>query len=160
MKYISNYRISSYSFRGNYSSETILFWIWKSKGHSIRPKVTVHKCAETIQERKLFKGGNYMRNLQEQVRKAFCYQKLFWPFTAWITASNFKSFSRSLEQFFLTAGQNNFVTKYQFFSFLILQSLNSCKRYSRTNSYKEKGLHTKTQRFPNWLPSKSRYVVG
>ena len=27
----------------------------------IRPKVTVHKCAETIQGRKLFKGGNYMR---------------------------------------------------------------------------------------------------
>ena len=25
------------------------------------PKVTVHKCAETIQGRKLFKGGNYMR---------------------------------------------------------------------------------------------------
>ena len=27
----------------------------------IRPKVTVHKGAETIQGRKLFKGGNYMR---------------------------------------------------------------------------------------------------
>ena len=27
----------------------------------IRPKVTVHKGAETIQWRKLFKGGNYMR---------------------------------------------------------------------------------------------------
>ena len=26
------------------------------------PKVTVHKSAETIQGRKLFKGGNYMRN--------------------------------------------------------------------------------------------------
>ena len=25
------------------------------------PKVTVHKCAETIQGRKLFKGGNYRR---------------------------------------------------------------------------------------------------
>ena len=55
-----------------------------------------------------------MRNLQEQAEKAFCYQKLFWPFTVWIncssdlnhfansqpSASNFKSFSRSLEQFF------------------------------------------------------------
>ena len=29
--------------------------------HYIRPKVTVHKGAETIQGRKLFKGGNYMR---------------------------------------------------------------------------------------------------
>ena len=27
----------------------------------IRPKVTVHKGAETIQRRKLLKGGNYMR---------------------------------------------------------------------------------------------------
>ena len=28
-----------------------------------------------------------MRNLQEQVKKAFCYQKLFWPFTVWINCS-------------------------------------------------------------------------
>ena len=43
------YYISSYSFRG-----TILFVIWKSKGHKyVRPKVTVQKCAQ--------KGGNYMR---------------------------------------------------------------------------------------------------
>ena len=71
-----------------------------------------------------------MRNLQEQVKKAFCYQKLFWPFTVWIncssdlknfansrpSASNFKSFSRSLEQFFLTVGQNNFGNKIPFFN--------------------------------------------
>ena len=63
-----------------------------------------------------------LRNLQEQVKKAFCYQELFWPFTVWLncssdlkhfensrlSVSNFKSFSRSLEQFFLTVGQNNF----------------------------------------------------
>ena len=66
-----------------------------------------------------------MRNLQEQVKKAFCYQKLFWSFTVWINGSsdfkkfpnswpsalNFKSFSRSLEYFFLTVGQNNFGNK-------------------------------------------------
>ena len=69
-----------------------------------------------------------MRNLQEQVKKAFCYQKLFWPFTVWIncssdlkdfansrpSASNFKFFSRSLKQFFLTVGQNNFGNKIPF----------------------------------------------
>ena len=70
-----------------------------------------------------------MRNLQQQVKKAFCYQKLFWPFTARIncssdlknfansrpSASNFKSFPRSREQFFLTVvGQNNFGNKIQF----------------------------------------------
>ena len=71
----------------------------------------------------------YLRNLQEQVKKAFCYQKLFWPFTVWIncssdhkifansrpSASNFKSFSRSIEQFFLIVGQNNFGKKIPFF---------------------------------------------
>ena len=60
-----------------------------------------------------------MRNFQEQVKKVFCYQKLFWPFTVWINCSsdlkiiansqpsalNFKSFSRKLGQFFLTVGQ-------------------------------------------------------
>ena len=71
-----------------------------------------------------------MRNLQEQVKKAFCYQKLFWSFTVWINCSNdqkifansqpsalnFKSFSRSLEQFFLTVGHNNFGNKIPFFT--------------------------------------------
>ena len=61
-----------------------------------------------------------MRNLQEQVKKAFCYQKLFWPFTAWINcSSDLKSFSRSLEQFFLTVGQSNFGNKIPFSSLLI-----------------------------------------
>ena len=73
-------------------------------------------------------------NLQEQVKKAFCYQKLFWPFTVWIncssdlnffsnsrpSASNFKSFSRSLEQFFLTIGQNKFRNKIPFLQFIEL----------------------------------------
>ena len=63
-----------------------------------------------------------IRNFQEQVKKAFCCQKLFWPFTVWIncssdlkffansrpSASKIKSFFQSLEQFFLTVGQNNF----------------------------------------------------
>ena len=57
------------------------------------------------------------------------FQKLYWPFTVWINCSgsdlktfansgpsawNFKSFSRSLEQFFLTVGQNNFGNKITF----------------------------------------------
>ena len=54
---------------------------------------------------------------------------LFWPFTIWIncssdlknfetswpSASNFKSFSRYLEQFLFTVGQNNFGNKIPFF---------------------------------------------
>ena len=49
--------ISSYCFRGNYSFLNLEI----QRSQYIRPKVTVHKCAETIQGRKLFKGGNYMR---------------------------------------------------------------------------------------------------
>ena len=80
-----------------------------------------------------------LRNLQEQVKKAFCYQKLFWPFTVWIncssdlknyanswpSASNFKSFSRSLEQFFLTVGQNNFGNKIPNLFIILIESFYS-----------------------------------
>ena len=51
------YRISSFSFRGNYSFLNLEI----QKAQYLRSKVTVHKCAETVQGRKLFKGGNYMR---------------------------------------------------------------------------------------------------
>ena len=43
------YRISSYSFRGNYSFLNLEI----QRSQYMRPKVTVHKCAETIQGRKL-----------------------------------------------------------------------------------------------------------
>ena len=66
--------------------------------------------------------------IQEQVTKAFCFKSFFWPFTVLIncssdlkkcsnsrtSTSNFKSSSRSLEQFFLTVGQNNFDNKIPF----------------------------------------------
>ena len=55
--YYCEYRISSYSFRGNYSFLNLEI----QRSQYIRPKVTVHRGAETIQGRKLFKGGNYMR---------------------------------------------------------------------------------------------------
>ena len=53
----SLYPILSYSFRGNYSFLNLEI----QRSQYIRSNVTVHKCAETIQGRKLFKGGNYMR---------------------------------------------------------------------------------------------------
>ena len=67
-----------------------------------------------------------MRNLKKQVKKAFCYQKLFWPFNvsdlknlanSWPSVSNFKFFSRSLEQLFLIVGQNNFGNKILFITY-------------------------------------------
>ena len=44
-----------------------------------------------------------MRNLQEQVKFVFA--------NSWPSASHFKSFSQSVEHFFLTVGQNNFGNK-------------------------------------------------
>ena len=38
----------------------------------------------------------YLRNLKEQVKKAFCYQRLFWLFNVWINcSSDLKKFSDS-----------------------------------------------------------------
>jgi hypothetical protein len=59
-----------------------------------------------------FSNLSDLKNLQEQVKKAFCYQTLFWNFeNSRPSALNFKSFSRLLEQLFLTVGQNNFGNK-------------------------------------------------
>ena len=73
-------------------------------------------------------------------QKALCYQKLFWSFTArtdcssylkffansWPSASNFKSFSQSLEHFFLTVGQNNFDNKIPKLYFALTFELHDC----------------------------------
>ena len=76
------YPISSFSFRGNYSflnfkilkisytvfprivsAETILFWIYP---YVLWPLITVHKCAETIQGRKLYEEIRYVGSLMYQ----------------------------------------------------------------------------------------------
>ena len=82
-----------------------------------------------------------IRNLQEQVKKAICYQKLFWPFTVWTncstnansqpSASDFKFFSQSLEQFFLTLGQNNLGNKIPFLAYFLAFKL----RYVKASRY-------------------------
>ena len=92
-----------------------------------------------------------MRNLQEQIKKAFCYENFFWPFTVWIncsshlkifensrpSASNFKSFSRSLEQFFLTVGQTNFGNKTTLIHLLIfIHVCQKCHICTRVILYK------------------------
>jgi hypothetical protein len=51
------------------SKETILFWLWP---YVLWPLITVHKCAETIQGRKLFNGGNYMKKYD------ICFNAKFW----------------------------------------------------------------------------------
>ena len=68
-----------------------------------------------------------VRYHQQQDKKVFCYQKLVWPFTAWINCSsdfkkfanslpsalNFKSFPPSLQHFFSQQARTILVTKYQ-----------------------------------------------
>ena len=49
-------RISSYGFRGNYS----FLDLGIQRSQYRRPKVTVHKCAETIQGRKLYEEIRYI----------------------------------------------------------------------------------------------------
>jgi hypothetical protein len=78
---------------------------------------------------------SYLRNLQEQVKKEFCYQKLFWLFE-WIVLvikfflqilglqpriSNFFSITRTI---FSHSSQNNFGNK---IPFLASQEFASCK---------------------------------
>ena len=61
-----------------------------------------------------------LRNLQEQIKKVFCYQKLSWLFTVWIIQKfcKFSAFSLGIlkfcsitRTFFLTVGQTNFGNK-------------------------------------------------
>ena len=55
------------------STETILFLLWP---YVLWPLISVHKCAETIQGRKLFKGGNYMRKYG--ILFSAWYKKITW----------------------------------------------------------------------------------
>ena len=54
---------------------------------------------------------------------------------SWPSASNFKGFSRSLEQFFLTVGQNNFGNKIPFTLFIIW-----CKKRDKNRSANNAGI--------------------
>ena len=63
----------------------------------------------------------YMRNLQEQVKKAFCYQKFFWLRINCSSDLKFSAFSFEFQKFFsisrgffFTVGQNNFGNKIPF----------------------------------------------
>ena len=102
-----------------------------------------------------------VRNLQEQVKKAFCYQKFFWLFTVSINCSsdlkNFdnsrpsasycKTFSRSQEHFFLTVGQNIFGNKIPLLNRIMLLSniAKYCRGYDKVlHGWKIKYINTVT----------------
>ena len=65
-----------------------------------------------------FSNLSNVRNLQEQVKKAFYYQKLFWPFTVRKNcSSDFKNFlDHSKKKKNLTVVQNNFGNKIPLFT--------------------------------------------
>ena len=103
-----------------------------------------------------------IRNLHEQVKKAFCYQKLFWPFSVWIncssdlkiisnsppSSSNFKSFSRSREQFFLAIGKNNFGNK---ITFLMANLDNYCNKILQMKPTLNEGEKSNSYWFFRWV---------
>ena len=94
-----------------------------------------------------------MITLQEHFKKAFCYQKLFWPFIVWMncscdlkffanswpSASNLKPFSRSLEHFFFFFCQNIFGNKIPLFMHCFKCAL-MCK--GKTQDLKKKYLNS------------------
>ena len=61
--------------------------------------------------RQVFKGDNYSREETIRGNTVDCFSDLKYFANSWPSASNFKSFSRSPEYFFLTVGQNNFGNK-------------------------------------------------
>ena len=90
---IDTYRISSYSFRGNYSFlDSEIQW-----SQYIRSKVTVHKCAEDIQGRNLFKGGNYVRKygIYYEIFK----NKLLYSFTVYLQFSLSEAYKKIVVKF-------------------------------------------------------------
>ena len=88
------------------------------------------------------------RNMQEKFKKELCHEKLFWTFTVQTncsndikmfadsqpSASNFKSFSRILEQFFLTVSQGNFGYKIPFH---LLQNIVAFSEYMNFKNWHE-----------------------
>ena len=76
---------------------------------------------------------------------------MFWPFTVWINCS---SFSRSLDQFFLTVGQNNFGNKIPFplDSYMV-----SCPIWSKNLGRYLVGKYTVfIQDNSNWVPTEEQ----
>ena len=72
-----SFLISSTVFPRIVSAETILFWSWP---YVLWPLVTVHKSAETIQGRKLFKGGNYSRKYGMYTMNCICAWKFLYHY--------------------------------------------------------------------------------
>ena len=90
---------------------------------------------------------------------------MFWPFTVWIncsnnfenfensrrSASNFKSFSRSLEHFFLTVGQNNFGNKIPFLALALKLKIGSQQRKQRQTKKRFASLTKWTINVSRWI---------
>ena len=93
--------IYNYNYNYNYNQ-----WV-KNRNSKARPFLTFPACFSIP---KFVSNLNYdcsnfldVRNLQKQVKKAFCYQKLFWPFTVWINcSSDLKNFENSKFQKFFS----------------------------------------------------------
>ena len=93
---------------------------------------------------------NYYEKTPGEVRKTFCYQKLVWPFTAWINCSSdlnkfceflafsleFLKFFLMTRKYFLTKEKIILVTKYHYLMKSVWQTpIPSHKRFSNENEW-------------------------
>ena len=97
---------------------------------------------------------------------------MFWIFTVWINCSsdlknfansrtlvsNFKSFSQSLEQFFLTVGQNNFGNKIPNLGVLLWHNTKKDTVHCRSIVYLLPCCLLKASNEPKWLQTTLLYV--
>ena len=129
--YILLYKAKTSYFLRVSNAFTLLFSNWKI-AIRVCSRLNFSKFSCMFLNSNIFFPICVLRNLQEQVKKPFCYQKLFWPFTVWINcssdlknfansrplASNFQKFSwMSRTIFFHSRGQNNFGNKIPFLIF-------------------------------------------
>ena len=110
-----------------------------------------------------------MRKLLEQVKKAFCYQILFWPFTVWIncsrdlknfansqpSASNFKRFFSITRNIFLTVGLNNVGNKIPLLPKLIWPTV---RKYCTSDWEKLLKFEAEGREFANSMRSLEQFI--
>ena len=105
--------------KGTWNSQVLIKYFWKTNPASWKQTFSNFFCMFLNPQKISNLNSNCsnlldLRNLQEQFKNAFCYQNFFWPFTdrtnclsdlkifvnSQHSASNFKTFSWSLEQIF------------------------------------------------------------
>ena len=92
-------------------------FLLKTHFHKTLPKTISNPFCPTFACRTFVGNHFYLLTFHEYFYIPIFFSNLNYNYTienSWPSASNFKSFSRTLEQFFLTVGENNFDNKIPF----------------------------------------------